>query len=71
MKRKKTLADFWAFIFLVFSGLMFYFAYTEPQSDIAAWYRRIAWGFIVAFLVAIGRSKWKLGKWFTNDSGGQ
>jgi len=70
MKRKKTLADFWAFLFLVLSALMFFFAYTEPQSDIAAWYRRIAVGFIVAFLAAIGWSKWKLGEFFSNESGG-
>jgi hypothetical protein len=70
MKRKKTLADFWAVIFLVGSALFFYFAYDEPQEDIAWWYRSIAYSAMVAFLAAIGWSKWKLGKWFTNESGG-
>jgi hypothetical protein len=69
MKRKKTLADFWACIFLVAGGLMFYFASIEPQSDIAAWYHRIAWGAIVAFFIAIGWSKWRLGEFFSNESG--
>lgn len=71
MKRKKTLADFWAVLFLVGAALMFYFAHIEPQSDISAWYRRIAWGAILAFLAAIGWSKWKLGEFFSNESGGQ
>lgn len=70
MKRKKTLADYWACIFLIVGGLMFYFAHTEPQADIAAWYRRIAWGALVAFGLAIGWSKWKLGEFFSNQSGG-
>jgi hypothetical protein len=69
MKRKKTLADFWACIFLVAGGLMFYFAAVEPQADIAMWYRRIAWVAIVAFFAAIGWSKWKLGEFFSNLSG--
>jgi protein-S-isoprenylcysteine O-methyltransferase Ste14 len=71
MKRKKTLADFWAVIFLVGAALMFYFAYLEPQSDIAAWYRRIAWGAVAAFFAAIGWSKWKLGEFFSNEAGGR
>jgi hypothetical protein len=71
MKRKKTLADFWACIFLLGAGLMFYFAHIEPQADIAAWYRRIAWAGVGAFLLAIGWSKWKLGSFFSNKSEGQ
>lgn len=70
MKRKKTLADFWSLLFLVMAALLFYFALGEPQADIAAWYRRLACGFIVAFLAAIGWSKWKLGEFFSNESGG-
>jgi len=68
MKRKKTLADFWACIFLVAAGLMFYFAHIEPQSDIAAWYRRIAWSALVAFGAAMGWSKWKLGDFFSSKA---
>jgi CDP-diglyceride synthetase len=60
MKRKKTLADFWAVIFLVAAGLMFYFARLEPQADIAWWYQAIAWATIAAFFATIGWSKWKL-----------
>lgn len=66
--KKKTLADFWACIFLVAAGLMFYFAYDEPQSDIAAWYRRIAWAALLAFVAAIGWSKWKLGEFFSSKA---
>jgi hypothetical protein len=50
---------------------MFYFARIEPQTDIAWWYRAIAWGAIVAFLAAIGWSKWKLKEFFSNLSGGR
>jgi hypothetical protein len=71
MKRKKTLADFWAVIFLVAAGLMFYFARIEPQADIAWWYQAIAWGAIAAFFTAIGWSKWKLKEFFSNLSGGR
>ena len=71
MKRKKTLADYWACIFLLAGGLLFYFAHIEPQSDIAAWYRRIAWAALVAFALAICWSKWKLGEFFSNQSGGR
>lgn len=71
MKRKKTLADFWACLFLVAAALMFYFASIEPQADIAAWYRRIAWGALLAFAAAIGWSKWKLSEFFSNMSGGR
>ncbi|MGI4819869.1 MAG: hypothetical protein ACRYFV_01550 [Janthinobacterium lividum] len=71
MKRKKTLADYWACIFLLGAGLMFYFAYTEPQADIAWWYRAIAWAAIAAFFAAIAWSKWKLKEFFSNLSGGR
>jgi CDP-diglyceride synthetase len=71
MKRKKTLADFWAVIFLVAAALMFYFARIEPQADIAWWYRAIAWGAVAAFFAAIGWSKWKLGEFFSNKAGGR
>jgi hypothetical protein len=71
MKRKKTLADFWACLFLVAAGLMFYFAAIEPQADIAWWYRAIAWGAIAAFFAGIGWSKWQLGKFFSNQAGGR
>jgi hypothetical protein len=71
MKCKKTLADYWAVLFLVGSALFFYFAHEEPQADIAWWYLAIAYAAIVCFRAAIAWSKWKLGEFFSNKSGGR
>jgi hypothetical protein len=68
--KKKSLADYWACIFLIAGGLMFYFAAQEPQDYIATWYRRIAWAALLCFPIALAWSKWKLGEFFSNKSGG-